>query len=159
MATHFRATYLNDHLAGSTTAIELLEYLSFTCAGTHIERFATELRNEIAADRQELEHLMERLGIAQSVPRKASAWIAEKFLQLKLRIEDVKCGPLRLLEATEAVSVGIEGKRLLWIALEAAAETAPELTGLDYVRLIKRAEDQRAQVETFRRDAAKQSLG
>jgi hypothetical protein len=160
MAANFRATYLNDHLAGSITAIELLEYLSSMCSSTDANAagFATDLKNEIAEDRQELEQLMQRLGIAQSVPRKTSAWVAEKFLQLKLKIEDVKCGSLRLLEVTEAVSVGIEGKKLLWVALAAAAEIAPELTGLDYARLIRRAEDQRVRVETIRRDAAKQCL-
>jgi hypothetical protein len=36
--------YLNDHLAGSVTALELLEHLEKTHAGTTMERFAAELR-------------------------------------------------------------------------------------------------------------------
>ena len=48
---------------------------------------------------------------------------------VKLRLDDPSGGALHRLEALEAVSVGIEGKRLLWRALAAAAEGTPGLPG------------------------------
>jgi hypothetical protein len=52
-------------------------------------------------------------------------------------------------------SVGIEGKRLLWLALAAAAADTPGLVGTDYGRLERRAEEQRRGVETLRLEAAR----
>ena len=159
MAGPFLTTYLNDHLGGSEVALELLEHLERAQAGTPAAAFAAGLRAEIAEDRRELEALMARLGIAESRPRKAAAWLAEKLTELKLRLDDTSAGDLRRLEILDAVSVGIEGKRLLWKSLTAAAESAPDLRGTDYDRLIGRAEDQRRRVEDLRRDAARAALG
>jgi len=158
MAEKHIATYLNDHLAGSTAALELLEHLEASHAGTEVARFAAELRAEVAADRGELERLMERLEVSESRTRKATAWLAEKGSELKLRWDDLTGGALRLLEALDALSIGIEGKRLLWRALSAAAEDAPALQGVDYEGLTRRAEEQRGRVETVRLDAARKAL-
>jgi hypothetical protein len=156
MTNEHLATYLNDHLAGSVAAIELLEDLEAAYAGNELERFFTDLRNDIEADRQELNGLMEQLEIAQSRPRKAGAWIAGKFAELKMRLDDSAHGPLRLLESLDAVELGITGKLALWQALIAAAEVAPALRGaLDYQRLARRATEQIERVELRRLEAAK----
>jgi hypothetical protein len=52
-----------------------------------------------------------------------------------------------LFHALEALVLGIIGKRGLWTALAAAADTVPQLRELDYGRLIKRAADQGDRVE------------
>lgn len=158
MADEHIATYLNDHLAGSVVALELLESLEAAHAGTDVERVASELRIDVAADRGELEALMGRLQVGESRTRKASAWLGEKMTELKLRLDDPAGGALRLLEALEAVSLGIEGKLGLWRALAAAAGGAPSLQGFDYERLAQRAMEQRSRVEAARLDAAKRAL-
>ena len=156
MANEHLATYLNDHLAGSVAAIELLEHLEAAYPGIELERFFTELRNDIEADREELKQLMDQLKIAQSRPRRAGAWIAGKFAELKMRFDDSAHGPLRLLESLDAVELGITGKLALWQALIAAAEVAPALRGaLDYQRLARRATEQIERVEVRRLEAAK----
>lgn len=159
MSKQHVATYLNDHLAGSVTALELLEHLERTQAGTALGTFAAGLRADIAADRRELEDLMARLRITASLPRRAAAWLAERMTELKLWADDPSRGALHLLEVLEALSLGIEGKRLLWRALAAAAEAAPALRGTDYARLERRAEEQRVRVEAVRVDAAMEALG
>src|SRR3954463_2941221 len=115
------ATYLNDHLAGAATAIELLSHLESAYAGAEPAGWAATLRADIEADRRELEGLMGRWGVSQSPPREASAWVGEKLAELKLRRDDPAAGAFRLMESTEAVSLGIEGKRSLWRSLSAAA--------------------------------------
>ncbi len=158
MAGKHIATYLNDHLAGSVVALELLEHLEAAHSGTEIGRFAAELRADVAADRQELEALMERLGVSQSRTRRATAWLAEKATELKLRLDDPADGAFRLFESLEALSLGIEGKRALWQALAAAADTAPALQVADYAGLTWRAEEQRRRVEAARLEAARKAL-
>ena len=153
MADEHLATYLNDHLAGAVAALELMEHLEQAHAGTPVERLLADLRADIEADRQELEGLMARLGVHQSRSRRATAWLAERIAQLKLRLDDTAGGALRLLEGLEAVSLGIEGKRLLWRALAAAA--VPELQDMDYDRLALRALEQRQRVEPLRLEAAR----
>ena len=158
MAREHIATYLNDHLAGATGAVELLEHLEKEHAGTEVGRLAAELHADVEADRQALKSLMERLEIAQSRTRKAAAWLGEKAAELKLRLDDPAGGSLRLFESLEALSLGIEGKKSLWRALATAAEEAPELQVADYEELIRRAEEQRSRVETARLEAARRAL-
>jgi hypothetical protein len=159
VAETYLAAYLNDHLAGSEVALELLEHLEGAHAGTPLARFVAGLRAEIAADRSELEAVMARRHVAQSRPRKAAAWLSEKLTELKLRLDDPPGGALRRLEVLEAVSVGIEGKRLLWRSLGAAAEGRPDLGGTDFAHLERRAEEQRQSLEAFRLEAARAALG
>jgi hypothetical protein len=159
MADEYLATYLNDHLAGSVAAVELLEHLEAAHAGSEIARFFAELRADIEADRQELKALMERPEISESRPRKASAWLAGKFAELKMRVDDGARGPLRLLESLEAVGLGVAGKLALWRALSAAADMAPRLRKADYERLARRADEQRGRVEVRRLEAARAALG
>lgn len=159
MTEHHLATYLNDHLSGSDVALGLLEHLNRTLAEGSVAHFATELRGEITADRHELQSLMSRLEIAESRSRKAAAWLSEKVTELKLRMDDRSGGPLCQLEIWDALSIGIEGKRLLWRALAEIATIRSDLVGPDYSHLEGRAEDQRRNVEKVRLEAAKAALG
>jgi len=158
MAHEHLATYLNDHLAGSVVALELLEHLEAAHAQDPLRDFFRELLADIAADRDELEALMKTLNIDQSHTRKASAWLAEKFTELKLRFDDPKAGALLLFESLEALSLGIEGKRGLWIALAATSETTASLRIADYDRLQQRALEQRNRVEELRVETALKAL-
>ena len=161
MANEALAAYLNDHLAGSVAALELLGSLEGEREGTADAAVLARLRADIEEDREVLGPLMERLGIAASKPRQATAWVAEKLVDLKLRLDDPGHGALRRLEALETVSLGIEGKRLLTLALSAAAAMAPELSGSEAALawLGRRAEEQRAMVETLRIEAAREAFG
>jgi hypothetical protein len=159
MSKSHLANYLNDHLAGSEAGLELVEHIVKLHVGQPGERVAIHLRDAIAADRKELESLMDRLQIRKSVSKRAVAWISEKFAEFKVHLEDLHDGPLRRLELWEALSLGIEGKRLLWRSLAASPEGGPELGGIDLARLEQRAEEQRREVETMRAKAARAAFG
>lgn len=158
MANEHIATYLNDHLAGSTAAVELLEHLEAAHAKSGMGHFAAELLADVEADRQELKALMERLEVGESRARKASAWLGGKATELKLRLDDRAGGDLHLFEALEVLSLGIEGKHGLWRALATAAQDAPSLRVADYGRLAQRAVEQRGRVEAMRLEAARKAL-
>src|SRR5215218_6124516 len=108
--TETLGTYLNDHLAGATAAIDMLTHLE-QFVGSGRGRFFALLRADIEADRAELEQFIERLGETRSGVRQAVAWVAEKVARLKLKAD---AGPLHELEAVEAVAIGIHGKGSLW---------------------------------------------
>ena len=159
MVNESLATYLNDHMAGSVIALELLNHLAEDGAGTAEASLLAGVHADIEADRQELEAFMAQRGIAVSAPRQATGWLLEKLSEIKLRLDDTGDGALRRLQALETVSLGIAGKAALWDALAAAAEAAPELRVLDYARLGRRAETQRAVVEELRLRAAQEAFG
>lgn len=158
MSDEHIATYLNDHLAGATAAVELLEHLKAAHSESGVGEAAAELLVDIEADRQELRELMGRLEVDESRARKASAWLAGKVTELKLRLDERAGGDLHLFEALEVLSLGIEGKHGLWRALAAAAEGAPSLRVADYGRLALRAVEQRGRVEAMRLEVARKAL-
>jgi hypothetical protein len=146
------STYLNDHLAGSVVALDLLSNLETLQPDPG---FADGLRGEIVADQQVLEALMDRIGVTRSRPRQATAWLAAKASALKMRLDSGADQKLAALETLEALALGIEGKLALWSALAAVAETASALRGPDYPMLKQRATEQRHQVEVRRIAAAR----
>ena len=148
--------YLNDHLAGSVGALELVDHLIETYRGKPLEQFCKDLRDEIEADQSTLEKLIETLGWKESAMRKAEAWVAEKLSRAKIRLSDSQEGQMGLLHALEGLVLGITGKRGLWDALAAAAETMPQLRELDYARLENRAIEQRDRIEAKRLEVARQ---
>jgi hypothetical protein len=101
---------------------------------------------------------MRRAGAAERPGRRAVAWMMAKLTEGKTRVDDLSAGPLYRLELIEALGVGVDGKRALWTALATAAAKAPALQGIDYDRLIRRADEQRRIVETARLDAATEAL-
>jgi len=156
MSREHLATYLNDHLSGSVTALEILDHLKEETAD--IDPFLARLEKDIKADRQQLVDLMAKLDIPQSRIRKASGWLAERFVEAKLEVDDQSGGRLRRLERLEALALGIDGKLGLWKSLEAASSVNDRLRGPDYGLLAQRAREQRARVEALRIEAARSAL-
>lgn len=152
------ATYLNDHLAGSVVAIELLDHLAKEFDGQRLEKFFSEIRDDVGADQDVLRGLMEKLNIEESSLHKAGAWIMEKFGQAKLDVAGNEAGGLGLLQALEGLALGITGKQLLWRSLATAARNSTKLQGTDFARLEQRAKEQFERVEAERLKAASEAF-
>ncbi len=147
--------YLNDHLAGSVAALELLDRMIEACQGKSLERFLRQLREDIDQDQEKLKELIEKLGVSESTVRKAGAWIAEKLTRPKIDLGEGSKEEIGVFLALEALHLGITGKRSLWRALQAASRTVPALARLDYPGLEKRAIEQCEQVEARRLEIAR----
>jgi hypothetical protein len=158
MANSTLATYLNDHLAGATGAISLLDHLIETTQIANGKEFFTTIRAEVWADRQTLHDLLQRCGGELSGLRQVGGWIGERVNRFKLLLDDPNKNSLHLLEPLEILSLGIQGKAALWRALAAAQSGLSELAGVDFAALESRANDQYARVEKRRIDAARQVL-
>jgi hypothetical protein len=130
--------YLNDHLAGSAAGLELARRVG---DGT--------LAGEIEEDRATLIDVMRRLGVDTDDARQAIAWIGEKALRVK---------PGGRLHDLEALSLGVEGKRVLWEALRHARAGDPRLDGIDFAALSARAQSQRDRVDEERLAEAGRAL-
>jgi hypothetical protein len=149
-------TYLADHLAGAMHAIEVLKNISSEYAEEPLGQFARNIAKEIEADRNTLKELAERVGSGSSTIKETAAWVAEKFSRLKL--DHDPANSIGTFEALEFLVLGIHGKLVLWRALAAVSSDDVRLQGMDYQRLIARAESQYASMEEHRLSVARSAL-
>ena len=117
------AIYMNDHLAGSTTAIELIGRAVEQYEGTPLGAFFAEIGAEIEQDRDALKAVMAENGIRPQRVKLAAAWAAEKAGRLKFNGALLRRSPLTPFVELEILAVGIHGKQLLWQALRANPPT------------------------------------
>jgi hypothetical protein len=150
--------YLNDHLAGSAAGIELAAKLRDNNQGTALGDDMAAVHRDITEDRDALEALMGRLELQRHPVKDAAGWALEKLSRLRLNPALTGGAELTRLLETEALSLGIEGKLGMWLALKEAAAGDPRLAGTDFDRLIERARGQRRAVEPHRLAAARQSF-
>ena len=158
MASEAVTTYLNDHLAGSTAALQLLDHL-VDAGGPDDRRFFETLRAAVAEDRQTLEDVMRRVGARESGLKHVGGWLAEKAVRLKLMYDDPASRMLAPLEGLELLALGILGKCALWKALATAGPDIPSLQGFDLATLEARAREQHGHVEARRLESAHQVFG
>jgi hypothetical protein len=151
------AIYLNDHLAGATSGLELARRARGSNQGTELGHFLEALAKEIEADRESLERIMAELGIGRDRLKIAAAWGAEKVGRVKLNGSLLSYSPLSRVVELDALHLGLTGKLILWQALEDAV--GPHVGGEDLAALRERAERQRAGLEPFRLAAARQAFG
>jgi len=135
----------------------LLDHLIEHHKGNPLEKFFRDLRTEISTDQETLRTLIRKLGAEESSVRKAGAWIAQKIGQMKIGPADAD-DRFGLVQALEALALGISGKKLLWRLLHAIAPHVPELQGTDFRRLEVRAEEQFTGVEAERLRTAHEIL-
>jgi hypothetical protein len=147
--------YLNDHLAGSVAAIELIDNLIEHHPEDRFGKFFRDLRNEIHTDQEQLRDLIRKVGAEESAIRKAGAWLAEKFGRAKFGDTG---DSVEMLQAVEGLGLGITGKRLLWRSLNAVAANFPELQGTDFNALESRARDQFDRTEALRMEMAHEAF-
>ncbi len=149
-------SYLNDHLAGSVGALELVGHWAHLYKGKPLGAFFTDIEAQIRADQDTLRDLMRSLGIKESNVRRASAWAAEKVGRARFMIAGDEPAGLGLVLTLEGLIMGIAGKKLLWRAL--AAANLPKLEAFDFKKLQRRAEQQIERTEAERIQAARRAL-
>ena len=150
------ASYLNDHLAGSVSALELIAHWAHDQKGKSLGDFFAETEKEIKADQDVLRDVMRSLGVEESKVRKAGAWAAEKLGRARLIIAGDEPGSLGLVLTLEGIIMGVTGKKLMWRAL--AATNLPQLNGYDFEELQRRAEQQIERTEAERMRAVPEAF-
>jgi hypothetical protein len=154
--TTLLATYLNDHLAGSTVGVELARRARGSNEGTALGDFLARLAAEIEEDRDSLEEVMRAVGAGRDRIKVAGAWAGEKVGRLKLNGRLLGYSPLSRLVELEGLRLGVEGKACLWRMLRELAD--PRLAQFDFDALLARAERQRDELELHRLEAGRLAL-
>jgi hypothetical protein len=149
-------SYLNDHLAGSISALELIAHWVDAHKGEPLGSFFLETGREIKADQDTLRDVMRALGIEESKMRQAGAWVAEKVGRARLIVAGDEPGSLGLVLTLEGLIMGVTGKKLLWVGL--AATKLPQLNSYNFEQLQRRAEQQAERIEAERISAVRQAF-
>ena len=150
--------YMQDHLAGSTTGLELARRTAGANKGTEYGPPLAKIADEIASDRRQLENIMRDLGFGADKLKNMAAWGLEKVGRLKLNGELTSYSPLSRVVELEGLLTGITGKWGLWVALLEVAPSDSRLDATLLERLRDRAEEQRARVEELREKAAREAF-
>jgi hypothetical protein len=99
-------SYLNDHLAGSISALELIAHWAEAHKGEPLGSFFVETEREIKADQETLRDVMRTLGVEESKLRQAGAWAAEKVGRARMMIAGDEPGSLGLVADVRGASNG-----------------------------------------------------
>jgi hypothetical protein len=151
-------TYMNDHLAGATVGVELVQRTLESNRGTPYEEPLQNLAEEIAQDRETLKALMARLDLSESKLKVAGGWTAEKLGRLKPNNRLTGYSPLSRLIELEGLWGGVSVKLSLWQVLGACADAETELDREELNALEQRGRAQLEVLERLRIDAGREAL-
>jgi hypothetical protein len=151
--------YLNDHLAGSTTGMNLARRMAASAKpGTGRATVLNSLVTDITEDRSALLKIMASLGIPIRGYKVFAAWAGEKAGRLKLNGHLLTRSPLSDLEEAEILRLAVEGKAAGWRTLRTLAERDSRLDARRLDELLARADDQSRRLEALRSSTAERVL-
>ncbi len=142
--------YLNDHLAGATFGSNLARQIEGLSDDPDRTARISDLAAQIEEDLESLTALMERMGVSKNPVKQVTTWLGEKASRVKLTGLSSGEGDLGLFMALETLSLGVEGKAVLWRALRQVEDRYPELDAGELDILIARAAGQREVLEAER---------
>jgi hypothetical protein len=146
--------YLQDHLAGSHFAVNLLQSLTEQYKDEELGAFALGLSDEIKQDQATLQRIADNVGKASIDLTQAVGWLGEKASKFKL-LRDDSGGGIGTFEALETLALGIRGKYELWQVLPVICEMDERVPAQDFENLTARALDQYKLVEQHRLQMAR----
>ena len=150
--------YLNDHLAAAVAAGELARRAASSNRGSPYGEALERLAVQIDEDRGALREVMADLGVRPDRLKVALGWTGEKAGRLKLNGSLLSYSPLSRVVELEALTLGVEGKLLLWQALADVKPLASRLRDVELDALIRRARSQGRSLRKLRLQAAAEAL-
>lgn len=158
MADRLLGIYLNDHLGGATSGLELFRRAAAAQRGTAAAADLERLTADVAQDRESLRQLMVRLGVPQQRLKVVGGWVMEKAARLKANGRLLRRSPLSSLIELEALLLGVQGKGAGFTALREVAHRYPPLDVAELDRLVQRAAHQAEVLERLHLQAAAEVL-
>ena len=148
--------YVNDHRAGAEAGIALMERCRGSNEGSPLAALLAELVAELREDREALAAVAQSLDLAPNPMKPVLARVAEVVGRLKLNGRLTSYSPTSRLLELEALLAGIDAKRSLWGALDAAGISPPP--GVRFAHLADRATEQRRRLVPHHAEAARVAL-
>ncbi|MGM7669517.1 hypothetical protein [Microbacterium sp. A93] len=140
--------YLNHHLLGSKSGVRLFQAAASTWNGTEYEQEFLEISRQVSEEQDELQQLIDRLDLRQSVVENAMGLAAEAAGRLNpVNFTRSKSEGMTQVEM-DILQSALQGKAGMYAVLAKLAERFPH-AGLDGQRmsdLYQQAQDQQARV-------------
>lgn len=152
------STYLTEHMAGATMGIDLARKLVSDIDGPEASQEMQRLADDIEADRETLGKVIQAEAAPPGAVKRGAAWLGEKLARVRFSPALTGSPELSHLLELEALAMGVYGKRGLWLALQEAQASCPELRNFDFGSLVERAEDQLRRLDALRLDCARSPL-
>lgn len=157
--TKLLAIYLQDHLAGTTAAVELSRRAAGSHPGTELGDALQALTLEAINDRQALLDLMAVFQVKPDRVKTTAAWVGEKVGRLKFNgAALLNRSPLSDLVELEGIAIAAQWKAAGWRLLQTLATTDPRLAEANLGDLLHRADDQIVRIEQLRVSIAQDRL-
>jgi hypothetical protein len=150
--------YLQDHLAGSVAALQLMETLADHERGSPLEQQLRTLHSQVSEEQNTLREILDRLGGGEGALRQVAGWLTEKAHAARLLIAGRTHPALARLDGLESLALGLQGKLSLYRALQDVSPGEPRLGGYPFAALEARTLEQYAMVERERRGAAREAF-
>ncbi len=150
--------YMNDQLAAGVGFREVARRSAGSNEGTPAGDALARVAAAIAEDIETFEGMMDRLGIRKNPAKPLLVMGAERMGRLKLNGRLMSYSPLSRFMELDLLVAGIEGKKILWRNLRDLAEAGERLPGVDFDRLIERAQEQIDELEPHRAAAGREAF-
>ena len=116
------AAYLREHLAGSDAAIQVVDRLRLTHAGSHEGLLFASLFDEFREEREVVRLLLAQIDASPISVKRLAGQASGAVTALAAGGER---GDLALFRTLEGLSIGVQGKRCLWRALQSLLGDEP----------------------------------
>jgi hypothetical protein len=137
--------YLRDHLSGSDVAVAVVHRLVSTDHRAADRPLFQRLANEFEEDRSVVRAVLNELGASGRSIKRAAGVASGAMLSVTAAGAP---GELSLLRTLEGLSIGVQGKRCMWRALQNVTAAG----GMDFLALEAKAIRQWEAIEDRRRD-------
>ncbi len=148
--------YLNQHLSGSHAALNLLQTL-VRMNGPETHHYQ-QLHDSVAKNQMALAALLRQAGFPRDRATELAAPAGSFLAVLRFKTHGLRTGGLGLMEALEALQLGVQGQLLLWNNVLLPGVAVPPWKKEDLAALRQSAEEQLYMVEALRVKAVKQTL-
>ena len=152
------ARYLREHYAVSRAELDLVRRSATTQTEPQVRRALTALAAQVAEDRAAMLAVLVDLDIDPSPVRERLAGVAERLGRLKPNGTVLRRSRLSDLLELEALATAAHARQLIWRGLRHRADADHRLNPYQLDLLVRRAEDQEAQIENLRLECAEQVL-
>lgn len=123
MSSDLLELYLSDHLTGATAGANRIARMADDFVDTPVFAQLGQLADQISAERDFLERIINDLGLKQKPYRQAVAWVGERVGRLKGNGKVVERSPMTMLLETELMRGAVNAKIGGWESLREHADT------------------------------------
>lgn len=150
--------YLNGHLSTAHFSISLIADLADHQSDPAETKFYSDLEGMVTSDHEIMEGLLSSIRCGDNRPQHFSHAHDEKSKRSVFTDGRQNSAFSCSFEALEMLALGIQGKRLLWVALQEISHHFPEWSGIDFQQLEFDAIRQREAVEERRLTQGRKTL-